>query len=53
MKDIYCQLIPNEDDRNPHYDMLPRLWAFEVSTVYDGCDILFFSKQMARVWPHT
>ena len=52
MKDIYCQLIPNEDDKNPNYDMIPRLYAFDVSTVHDDADILFFSKQMSRVWPH-
>ena len=51
-KDIYCQLIPNDDDNNPHYDMLPRLGAFEISTVYKGVDILFYSKMMSNMWPH-
>ena len=32
-KDIYCQLIANDDDNNPFYDMVPRAYAFEVSTV--------------------
>lgn len=31
MSDIYCQLIPNEDDANPYYDVVPRIGAFEVS----------------------
>ena len=22
--DMYCQLIPNEDEKNPHYTILPR-----------------------------
>ena len=35
-QDIYCQLIPNEDDKNPNYGVLPRLGAFEVSTVREG-----------------
>lgn len=51
-KEIYCQLIPNEDDNNPHYDILPRLGAFEVSIVVDNVDILFYSKQMSGMWPH-
>ena len=49
--DVYCQLIPNEDERVPCYDVLPRLGAFEISTVYDNTDILFFSKQMSSLWP--
>ena len=49
--DIYCQLIGNEDDSNPYYDFLPRIGAFEVSTVFQGADILFFSKQMSGMWP--
>ena len=51
-KEIYCQLIPNEDDNNPFYDILPRIGAFEVSTVVDGVDILFYSKMMSCMWPH-
>ena len=51
-KETYCQLIPNEDDNNPNYDMLPRLGAFEVSTVYDNVDILLYSKMMSSMWPH-
>ena len=51
-KEIYCQLIPNDDDNNPYYDVLPRIGAFEVSTVIDNVDILFYSKQMSTMWPH-
>ena len=51
-KEIYCQLIPNEDDNNPYYDILPRIGAFEVSTVINNVDILFYSKQMSTMWPH-
>ena len=51
-KEIYVQLIPNEDDKNQFYDILPRLGAFEVSTVVDNVDILFYSKQMTLLWPH-
>lgn len=54
--DIYCQLIANEDDNNPNYDMLPRMGAFEVSTVYENREhkqeILFYSKMMSSMWPH-
>jgi len=51
-QEIYCQLIPNEDDKNPYYDILPRLGAFEVSTVQEGQGILFYSKQMSSMWPN-
>ena len=51
-KEVYCQLIPNEDERNPYYDILPRIGAFEVSTVVENVDILFYSKQMSTMWPH-
>ena len=50
-KDTYCQMVHNSDDNNPNYDILPRVWAFEISTVIDGVDILFFSKMMSRMWP--
>jgi hypothetical protein len=48
MSDAYCQLIPDNDDNNPCYQMIPRIGAFEVS--YKG--IVVFSKLMTRVWPH-
>jgi len=51
-QEIYCQLINNEEDDNPHYDFVPRIGAFEVSTCYGNTGILFFSKQMSGVWPH-
>jgi len=31
MCEIYCQLIPNEDDAIPNYEIVPRIGAFEVS----------------------
>lgn len=43
-KEVYCQLIPNEDEKNPYYDILPRIGAFEISTVINNVDILFYSK---------
>lgn len=46
-------MIPNEDDNNAYYDMMPRIGAFEVSTVVDNnTDILFYSKMMSSMWPH-
>ena len=50
--DIYMQMIPNDDDNAPYYEMLPRLGAFEVSTVINGQDILLYSKLMSSMWPH-
>ena len=56
-KEIYCQLIQNSDDQCDVYDIVPRLGAFEVSTVFTGVsgrsiDILFFSKILSHLWPH-
>ena len=51
-KDTYCQMVHNTDHGNPDYDIMPRIWAFEISTVIDNHDILFFSKIMSRMWPH-
>lgn len=31
MSDIYCQLIPNNDDNDQYYEVVPRIGAFEVS----------------------
>jgi len=31
MSDIYCQLIPNDHDDNPYYQVMPRMGAMEVS----------------------
>jgi hypothetical protein len=38
--DLYCNLIPNEDENAPYFQQVPRTWAFEVS--YKG--MLIFSK---------
>ena len=50
-------MIPNDDDESDLYDMIPRLGAFEVSTVIGNegslTDILFFSKLLSSLWPHT
>ena len=51
-KDQYCQMIHNNDANNPDYAILPRMWAFEISTVIENVDILFFSKLMSRMWPN-
>jgi hypothetical protein len=29
--DIYCQLLPNENENDPYYKSIPRTGAFEVS----------------------
>ena len=50
-KDTYCQMVHNTDPNNPDYDIIPRIWAFEISTVIDNTDILFFSKIMSKMWP--
>ena len=31
MSDIYCQLIPNDDEANPNYEVVPRIGSFEIS----------------------
>ena len=51
------QLIPNDDQDNDCYDMLPRSGAFEVSTVLEqekqgSVEIVLFSKIVASMWPH-
>jgi predicted Rdx family selenoprotein len=48
MADIYCQLIPNEDDNILTYEIVPRIGSFEVSV--NG--VLLFSKMMSGCWPH-
>lgn len=45
---IYCQLIPNDDDRCPTYQIVPKLYAFEVSV--NG--VLLFSKLLSKMWPN-
>ena len=55
-KEIYCQLIPNEDEKNDLYDMFPRMGAFELSTVVEKKGrseaILLYSKIISGMWPH-
>lgn len=51
-KPIYCQMVPNDDEREMFYQMVPRVGAFEVSTVINGTDILLYSKMMSSMWPH-
>ena len=29
--EIYCQLVPNEDEMEPYYEVVPRIGSFEVS----------------------
>ena len=31
MSDIYCQLIPNDNESDPYYQVMPRMGAMEVS----------------------
>jgi len=31
MADIYCQLIPNDDESMPNYEVVPRIGSFEIS----------------------
>ena len=33
-KELYCQLVPNNDAENMFFDSVPRIGAFEISTVY-------------------
>ena len=40
-------MIPNEDENNLYYDVLPRMYAFEVS--FKG--VLLFSKILSKTWP--
>jgi len=46
--DIYCQLIPNEDEAQPYYEVVPRIGTFEVSV--NG--VLLFSKLLSGLWPN-
>lgn len=45
--DLYCNLVPNDDDSIPYYHQVPRTGAFEVS--YKG--MLIFSKLNGSYWP--
>jgi len=48
MSDIYCQLIPNDNESDPYYQVMPRMGAMEVSI--NG--VLLFSKCLCGLWPH-
>ena len=48
MSDIYCQLIPNDDDNQPYYEVVPRIGSFEISI--NG--VLLFSKCLSGCWPN-
>jgi len=45
-------MVANDDEREMFYDRVPRIGAFEVSTVINGTDILIYSKMMSSMWPH-
>jgi hypothetical protein len=47
--DLYCNLIPNEDENLPFFQQVPRTYAFEVS--YKG--LLIFSKLQNKKWPNS
>ena len=55
-KQIYMQMIRNDDAGAGCYDMVPRGGAFEVSTVTKkgdySQDILLYSKIIGGMWPH-
>ena len=40
-------MIYNEDETVAEYEIVPRMGAFEVSTVIENVDILFYSKLMS------
>lgn len=44
MSDIYCQLIPNEDESIPNYEIVPRIGAFEVSVNGIVSNFILISK---------
>jgi len=48
MADIYCQLIPNDDESMPNYEVVPRIGSFEISI--NG--VLLFSKCLSGCWPN-
>ena len=64
MSDIYCQLIPNDDEKNPYYEVVPRIGSFEVSfngvvsiKFFGGYNFIFvlqllFSKCLSGMWPN-
>ena len=46
--DIYCQLIPNEDDNQPYYEVVPRIGTFEVSV--NGVVSTFIKGYIKNIW---
>ena len=50
------QLVPNDDPNEDCYEIFPRSGSFELSTVAEdknrSSDILFYSKLIAKMWPH-
>jgi hypothetical protein len=58
MSDIYCQLIPNDDDKNPYYEVVPRIGSFEVSfngvvstNIFLGYNHIFNSCSFLNAYP--
>ena len=49
--DVYCNLVFNDDEQDPNFKILPRLGAFEVTTVRKGTAILLYSKLRSNCWP--
>jgi len=47
--DLYCNLIPNDDENIPYFQQVPRTGSFEVS--YKG--LLIFSKLQGGYWPNS
>ena len=50
-------MMPNDDEKRDVFDIVPRLGAFEISTVFTSAanratDILIFSKILSHLWPH-
>ena len=54
-KQLYFQLVPNDNENDECFDMIPRIGAFEVSTVAfkgeSSIEILLFSKLLSSIWP--
>ena len=46
--DCYSNLVPNDDPQIPYYQMVPRVWTFEVS--HQG--VMVFSKLNGKYWPN-
>ena len=44
--------VAKDGNDDAELQILPRTGAFEVSTVIEGKDILFYSKVRSGLWPH-